>query len=125
MATHDQLAEVFDRGLRDGIDVLSPADRELFYIQEFLIDFEMGGLSGYFYNRLPDLDRVQATVDAMRRHGLEELAGLLDEAVSLFAEYADPDSPSTWEAVCQRYDPAGRLRELDLRITALGGYGLE
>jgi hypothetical protein len=122
--THDRLAEVFDRGLRDGPDALSPADRELFRIQEFVIEYEIGGLSGYFYNRLPDLDGIQAAVAAMQRHGLAELAALLDEAAGLFVGYADPDPPTTWEAVCRRFDPTGRLGELDRHISALDGYGL-
>jgi hypothetical protein len=115
---------VFDRGLRDGIDVLAPADRELFYIQDFIIEFEMGGLSGYFYNRLPDLPRMQAAVGAMRQHGLNELAALLGEAAGLFAGYANPDPRSTWGEVLGRYDPSGRLDELGRRITALDNYGL-
>lgn len=110
--------------LRDGVDALSPADRELFRIPDFIIDYEMGGLSAYFYNRLPDLDGIQATVAAMQRYGLAKLAALLDEAARLFDGYTDPDPPTTWTEVCRRYDPAGRLDELDSRIGALDNYGL-
>jgi hypothetical protein len=124
VVTHELLAEVFDRGLRDGVDALSSADRELFRIQDFVIEYEMGGLSGYLYNRLPDLDGIATAVAAMRRHGLAELAALLDEAAGLFAGYADPDPPSTWVEVCRRYDPAGRLDDVDRRIRALDNYGL-
>ena len=106
------------------LDLKAPADRELFRIQDFIIDYEMGGLSGYFYNRLPDLTGIRAAVAAMRRHGMSELAALLDEAAGLFAGYTDPDPPSTWAEVCRRYDPAGRLDELGRRIGALDGYGL-
>jgi hypothetical protein len=124
VAAHDRLTEVFDRGLRDGVDTLSPADRELFRIQDFIIEYEMGGLSGYFYNHLPDLDGIRGAVTAMQRHGLSELAALLGEAAGLFAGYTDPDPRTTWAEVCRRYDPAGRLDELDRRIGALDNYGL-
>ena len=124
MVTPNQLTEVSDRGLRDGVDVLSPADRELFRIQDFIIEYEMGGLSAYFYNRLPDLSGIHATVAAMRRHGLAELAALLGEAAGLFAGYSDPDLPTTWGEVRGRYDPAGRLDELHSRIGALDNHGL-
>lgn len=122
--THDQLAEAFDRGLRDGVDALSPAERELFRIQDFVIEYEMGGLSAYFYNRLPDLDGIHAAVAAMRRHGLVELAALLEEATELFAGYTDPEPPTTWVEVCRRYDPGGRLDELHSWIGGLDNYGL-
>jgi hypothetical protein len=125
MTVNLRLLEVFDRGLRDGVDTLTPADRELFRIQDFIIDFEMGGLSGYFYNRLPDLDGILAAVASMRRYGLPELATLVGEAAGLFAGYADPDPPSTWDEVRRRYDPVGRLDELDRLIGALDNYGLD
>jgi hypothetical protein len=144
----ERLTEVFDRGLREGVEALSPADRELFRIQDFILEYEMNGLSGYFYNRLPDLGEISAAVDAMRTHELRELAALLSEAARLFAGYADPDPPTTWgEAVtadsdesdsgyadpdppttwCEvlrRYDPTDRLSDLESRIGALDNYGL-
>lgn len=124
MIAHDQLAEVFDRGLRDGVDALCLAERELYRIQDFIIEYEIGGLSGYFYNRLPDLAGIHAAAAAMRRHGLTELAALLDEAASLFAGYTDRDPPTTWGEVRRGYDPTGRLDELDRRIGTLDNYGL-
>jgi hypothetical protein len=121
---HDHLAEAFDRGLRDGVDALAPADRELFRIQDFIIEYELGGLSAYIYNRLPDLDGIHSAVVAMRRRGLLELAALLGEAAGLFAGYTDPEPPTTWGEVCRRYDPGGRLDELHSRIGGLDNYGL-
>jgi hypothetical protein len=97
----------------------------LFRIQDFIIEYEMGGLSAYLYNRLPDLEGIRAAVAAMRRNGLPELASLLDEAAGLFAGYIDPIPPSTWDDVLRRYDPAGRLHELQRRIAALDNYGLD
>jgi hypothetical protein len=122
MTPDERLAEVFDRGLRDGVNALAPAERELFHIQDFIIEYEMGGMSGYFYNRLPDLDGIRAAVAAMRRHGLPELAPLVGEAAELFTGYTDP--PSTWGEVLRLYDPGHRLDELEGRIGALDNYGL-
>ena len=65
MAPEERLADVFDRGLRDGVESLSAADRELYLIQDFLVEYEMGGLTTYFYNRLPDTDVIFASVRAM------------------------------------------------------------
>ena len=120
----DRLTEVFDRGMRDGIDTLSATDRELFYIQDFILEWENGLLSGYFYNRLPDIDHIRTAVAAMRRHGVVELASVLEEAADLFTSYVEPDPPTTWRQVLRQYDPQGRLRELNDRISDLDNYGL-
>jgi hypothetical protein len=122
VVTHDELARVFDRGLSNGVDALSPNERELFRIQDFIIEYEMGGLSGYFYNRLSAMDEIQGAVAAMRRHNFSELADLLDEAASLFTSYTEPRQNSTWGAVLQQHDPTGRLGELDKRIAMLDDY---
>lgn len=124
MTLEDRLTEVFDRGLRDGVESLAPVDRELFRIQDFIIEFEMNGLSGYFYNRLPDLEEIAATVAAMRKHGMAEAAALLAEGAELFASYIDPVPATTWSAVLRQYDPTDRLDELASRIGELENYGI-
>jgi hypothetical protein len=121
----NRLTDVFDRGLRDGLESLSPTERELFSIQDFIIEYEMGGLSSYFYNRLPDLKRILAAVAAMRRHSLSELATLLGEAAELFAGYVESAPSKTWNEILREYDPADRLNELHGRIDALEDYGLD
>jgi hypothetical protein len=84
----------------------------------------MGGVSGYFYNQLPDLGSVLDTVAAMRRRGLSELAECSGEAAGLFVGYAGTDPTSTWQEVQRQLDPAGRLGELSERINAIDNYGL-
>ena len=124
MKPYERLAEVFDRGLALGIGALDATERELYLIQDFIIDYERGGLSGYFYNRLPDLARIEATIAAMRRFGLAELAALLAEAARLFRGYTDPDPPTTWGEVLGQYDPDDTLSAVDSRIEQLDHYGL-
>lgn len=124
MTADDRLTEVFDRGLRDGVETLGPEDRELFRIQDFILEYEMNGLSGYFYNRLPDLAAITATVAAMRKYGLPLLASLLNQAAELFVGYADPDPPTTWSKVLQQFDPTDRLFDLNEQIRAISGYGV-
>jgi len=63
VTTDDRLAEVFDHGLADGVDTLSPTDRELFRIRALIIECKMNGLSRYFYN-CPDLGEIAAAVEA-------------------------------------------------------------
>ena len=124
MTADDQLAEVFERGLRDGVSSLGPFDHGLFQIQDFIFEYELNGLSGYFYNRLPDLAAIRKAVEAMRDHGLPQLSALVGEALALFAMYTDPDAATVWKEVLNRYDPGDQLEVLDHRIAALDNYGL-
>ena len=124
MTASERLAEVFARGQSQGIASLTATERDLWLIQDFIQEHDGGGLSGYFYNRLPDLGAIQATVEAMRGQGLTQLAGMLNEARELFREYVDPDAPTTWREVQRRYDPLNQLDVLSDRIYALGDYGL-
>lgn len=57
-----RLTEVFDRGYRDRGQSLSPPDRELFLIQDFIL----------------------TTIQAMEKYHLSEVADLLGEATDLF-----------------------------------------
>ena len=125
MDFNDRLTEVFDRGLREGVDSLSPADRDVFRIQDFIIEYEMNGISGYFYNRLPDVKGIFAAVAAMRECGLAQLADLLEEAATLFANFSDPPVSARWSDLLTRYDPEGALDRIDRRISALRNYGIE
>jgi hypothetical protein len=124
MTASERLAEVFARGQSQGLASLTATERDLWLIQDFIFQHDGGGLSGFFYNRLPDLGVIQATVAGMQRQGLTQLAGMLNEALELFREYVDPDTPTTWNAVLRRYDPLNRLDALSDGICALGDYGL-
>lgn len=124
MTPDERLAEVFDRAVRNGMSSLSPVERELYLIEDFILEYEMNSLSGYFYNRLPDLQKIDATVASMRRHGLSRLATLVAEATELFRAYKEPDPPTTWNEVLRRFDPAGHLQRIDDAIRELGNYGL-
>lgn len=125
MTLDERLTDAFDRGLRDGVQSLSPEDQQLYRIQDFILEFEMGGLSGYLYNRLPDFAVIDETVAAMRKFKFLRLSELLEQAASLFRDYRDPDPPTTWRQVQQMYDPDNRLDPIDGEMSLLGksGYG--
>lgn len=124
MKPFERLAEVFDRGCPDNGKSLSPADRELFVIQDFIIEYEMGGLTTYFFNRVLEYDTILATVAAMRKYNLSELAALLAEAAELFRGYKDDSSLPSWKDILRHYDPGDRISDIDNRIAALKDFGL-
>jgi hypothetical protein len=122
--TNDQLTIAYDKGFTKGEENLVGIDREYYLIQDFILEYEIGGLSGYLYNRIPDFDRIRTAIGSMRRHDLSELSSILSEAVAIFDGYREPDPPTAWRAVLQHYDPADKLRELDSQIMELENYGL-
>jgi len=125
MLPHERLSEIYDRALAVGVESLSTDDRDLYLIQDFIIELEMGGLSGYFYNRLPLKNQIQGTVSAMRKHGLGELAELLSEAYQLFESYSETDVANSWSEILQRHDPDSRLAVIEKQIDAIENYGID
>ena len=119
-----QLAAAFDKGTSSGPENLTGVDREFFLIQEFILSYEMGSLSGYFYNQIPNLDHLRETVASMKKHGISELAEMLGRAVAIFDDYREPNPATTWENVLKRYDPDSNLDRIDEQIGQLENYGI-
>lgn len=124
MTFDEQLSDVFDRGIHNGTDSLTPYEQELFLVQDFIIEYEMGGLSGYLYNRLPDVEGIRRTIKAMQQNGLTALADLMGKVIAIFDGYAELDEFATWQHVLRQYDPENRLNELDQQIQELSNYGI-
>lgn len=124
MTFNEQLSDVFDKGIHYGTDSLTPHERELFLIQDFIIEYEMGGLSSFLYNRLPDVDGIHTTIKAMQQNRLTALADLMAKVIAIFDGYAEPDESVTWQQVLRQYDPGNQLNELDQRIQELSNYGI-
>jgi hypothetical protein len=125
MGMQQRLEDVFDRGVDDDGASLPPEDAPYYLAWKFILDWEMGMLSGYLYNTLPDLDAGRAQVKALERVGLTELAGILREALALFEDYTDQTGQTTWETTLGKYDPEGILETLDAAIEALDNYGID
>jgi hypothetical protein len=119
-----RMAGAYERGLRDGFETLSAVDQDLYLIQDFVFEYQLGDLTGYFYNRLQDREGIHRTIDVMRRRGLGELASLLEEAAFLFRNYAESHTQTTWGDVLKQYDPEERLMSVSDRIRRLGNFGL-
>jgi hypothetical protein len=124
MDARDELTEAFDRGFREGLDSLNLRERDLYLIQEFIIAYEMGGLSGFLYNRLPDVTGIGEIVASMRARSLNKLADLLEQAKCIFRDGAWPEGLTTWGSVLQHYDPSRRLDTIESEIESLDDYGL-
>ena len=125
MNLQERLQGAFDRGADDDGASL-PADDVPFYLAwKFILDWEMGMLTGYFYNTLPDLGAIRTQIGALESVGLTELAAILRKGLGLFTDYEEPEEPSNWEAALARYDPGNVLEALDDEIGALHNYGID
>ena len=121
---NERLTEVFDRGARNGIETLSLDERALYSIQDFILDFEMGGLSGYLYNHIRDIQQIRNVCTAMRQRRMTPLANLLEEAIKLFCDYRDDPSAQTWSSILLAHDPQDRISAIEAGIASLDDYGL-
>lgn len=126
MRVSELLTDVFDRGLREGEKKLSRRDRELFLIWDFVIEFEMGGLSGYLYNRVAKRGRLAATARALTKYEVKPLARIFGELARRFATFSS-DSSETWEDACRAHLSDARMKLLEEQLEAAqeAGFGVE
>lgn len=125
MSLQQRLQDEFDRGVADDGASLSPEETPYYLAWKFILDWEMGMLTGYFSNALPDLAGIRRQVEALEHVGLTELAAILKNGLALFEGYTAPDEQTTWEAVLSKYDPEHVLARLDDEIQALDNYGID
>jgi len=128
LSVNQLLSEVFDRGLTKGEEKLSPEDLELFLIWDFVIEYEMGGLTGFLYNRVNRPGRIDATARALRKYEVEPLAKVAEELSRRFRFWKNNDDASseTWDEARTRHISDARLERLEDQLTRAGekGYGV-
>ena len=121
----DILTETFDRCFRLGIESLSPREQDLYRIQDFILEFEMNGLSGYFYNRILNIASIEKTIQAMLNSGMVDVANLLINALTLLKPYEGHDEQKTWSEVLATLDPTNQLSVLESNINKIPDYGFK
>lgn len=121
------LTEVFDRGLRKDAK-LTRRERELFLIQGFIIDTELGGLSGFLYNVCGKRGRLAAIANALEKYDVKLLAPIARELATRFHGWrARTKKRATWEEAQRVCISDARLALLEERLMKAGrkGYDLE
>ncbi|MFT3722500.1 MAG: hypothetical protein QM773_02850 [Hyphomonadaceae bacterium] len=128
MDARDQLTDAFERGFESAGEALSPDIRDLYWIQHFLICYEMGG---WLYNWSTPLEHFDVTIPALKRRGLADLAEILSRVRQILApvgrivEEAKADGAQiTWYEILELIDPENELESLESDIDALPDYGL-
>ncbi|MEZ9526741.1 hypothetical protein [Enterovibrio norvegicus] len=117
----EQLHLAFDKWADQGPESLSDSEWPLFRAQNFILQWEAGGLSGYLYNSLPDHAEIRATLDSLLVLGLTVEFECLSSAYKFFENYTDPEQPSTWAHQCSIYDSEESLDDLDQVLQRAGG----
>lgn len=120
------LSAVFDKGLSMGIGTLTRIERQWFLIQDFIIETEMGGLSGYLNNRLIHRGRLSATATAMETHDVRLLIPISRELQRRFLGHRSRPG-ETWDDLRSRHVSDARLAKLEERVDQARskGYGLD
>ncbi len=125
MSPKNILAEIFDRAMKHGPETLSNDERELYLIQDFIIEFEMGGLTNYLYNRSAIPGHIPSTIRSMQKYRLLDLARILTATSELFSAVQSESSSGTWSEMLDRCDPDGQLAANEQRINDLVNYGMQ
>lgn len=125
MSELTKLKKAFENGANDDGASLPISEISYYLSWKFILDWEMEGLKGYFYNALPDLNSTKDQINALRSINLIDMANILNEAYQLFKAYKKTEEKTTWELVLAQYDPNNKLEDLDNRISALDNYGID
>ena len=125
MITDEELTDAIDKAMAICPDNLHGRNRELYLIQDFILEWENGSFSGYLYNKIPNFSHIHETISAMNTHGLNELSQILSEVISFFKTYEEPVPATTLEFVLKQYDPSGKLDTLDSLVNTLDNYGID
>ncbi len=75
---------LYDRVSANGLQQLPEHTRDLYVVQYFRREFELGGLEYYFYNTASD--HAFETVDALRAMNAPETADILQQAFDVFPQ---------------------------------------
>jgi hypothetical protein len=124
MSQIEKLSCIYERAMSQGVDSLTNDDRELYLIQHFLIELEMSGLSGYFYNNIQAPGAISSTIAAMRKYELSDMAQLLSEAFELFGAWVTPENAMQWSGILRQCDPTNRIELIEDRMCSLDNYGI-
>lgn len=108
-----KLHEAFEKHLSQGPRSLSAEEWKLYRAQRFIIESEVGGLTGFLYSILPDHHEIKETIASLGSLGLHDYCHILTEAYGLFRDYKEPIEESTWEEQCLIYDSNGKLGLLE------------
>jgi hypothetical protein len=119
----EELSDAWRQGCDAGFESLDRKARELYRIQDFILNFESGGLE---YNWTPEWDRFEETIAAMRSRGLARLAALVAEMYAILRrqDAIGEGEAEVWYDVLAIIDPECRLDELNDMISHLDDFGI-
>lgn len=98
---------------------LSERERNAFEVARFLAEFEMGGMSGYFFNTGPAITKATAASNAFAAYGYLDIRAVIHEALAVFARERDHAERRVWSEVLRDVDPNGELDRIEGRLSEL------
>jgi hypothetical protein len=97
--------------------VLSLSEKQVYLVNRFLMETDIGGLSGFLYNVSPgakDLrwTELRATIEAVHALGRGRVGAILEEALRIVESGQATGRCATWSEYLTIVDSAGRLDSL-------------
>lgn len=123
-ATWQVWNDIIEKSQTTGAAALTAPERIVLLVNNFLIDFENGALSGFLYNASPtashgsDWSVLRDTTEALVCIGEGEVAALVQRAHT--AVQATPNlGPTTWSEFLATLRPVGVVEQLHNEISHL------
>lgn len=113
-----ELNAAYEKGLDQGLECLTGRETHLYWSMDFISQWLNGGMTGYFYNRLPDHSDIICAIKGLNKVGLNSASDTLSKAYDPWRNYMDPDPSEgkTWGDMCSQYDPAGLMEQLETEM---------
>jgi hypothetical protein len=98
---------------------LSERERHALEVARFIAEFELGGVSGYFFNTGAAIEKATAAGDAFAAYGNLDIRAVIREALAVVARERDHGERRVWSDVLRDVDPNGELDGIERRLNEL------
>lgn len=116
----DACERISARGVREGIEVLTPIERLVFRAYIFDCEEQNGSLSQFFYNTDSSPEIAEQTAAALESIGTPKTAALLRSAAAAVCRADARSFVGTWSGYLTYADPGGQL---DICMEQMGHTG--
>lgn len=107
--------KLYDKALNEGIQDFNKKQLKLYFYIDMFYSLEMGGLSGFLYNKIEEENKLDNYTLTLEYFGINELSSQLNLFIENFRKAYD-GREETWDEFMDRTGVKDQIEELDNRI---------